>query len=80
MALDLGFGDISGDQIAPIIRKIIDTFPWMIEIAECKFDPDVVNAGVVAAAQVEQAKAYFQKAIKNYEENRVAQKAAELAP
>lgn len=54
------------DESTKILRKIIDTFPWMLEVAEYKFDPLIVNAAVIASAQIANAQEYFQKAIEQY--------------
>lgn len=61
---ELGFSPIPATADAVALRKMIDTFPFLIRVAENKFDPNVARAIVVGAACNLQAEESIRKAEK----------------
>jgi len=61
----LGFDKVT-DPEALAVRKIIDAFPWMVDVADCNFDQSVVDAYILAEAMAVQAKTHKEAAVKAY--------------
>lgn len=61
--LQLGFEGPYDSKEHALIRKILDHYPWIIEVADHKFNKRIADAYVLAAAQVVSAKQYVEKVI-----------------
>lgn len=48
------------------LRKIIDTLPWILTVADCRFDEGVRDASVVGSALHIQADDLVKKAVKEW--------------
>jgi len=57
--------DDNGPEVK-VLRKIIDTFPWILEVSEFNFDPFIASSAIVSQAQIANAQEYFKAAIEVY--------------
>lgn len=54
------------DMAAKILRRILDAFPWMLDVADCKFDDAVAKELLICHAVVLQADERAKRAIEIY--------------
>lgn len=69
LQLPQGKEPIKGHDAAAL-RKIIDMFPWMLDVAGCNFDGTVARGYLVAESKMIEAKVLKARLLKDYVQRR----------